>query len=105
MPSTARATSTLAAGLGARRGALDRLRGRLGVGRLGGFGLRRLRLGVGLGVGLGLRLLVGALLLLGADQVALVFLVGLEVGLVPARALEAEHGCRDQLAQAILAAV
>src|SRR5256885_12703622 len=34
--------------------------------------------------------------LLGADQVALVLLVGLEVGLVPAAPLEAEHRCRHQ---------
>src|SRR5688572_7140193 len=60
---------------------------------------------VGLGVGLGLSLGFGlGLFLLGAGQVALVFLVRLEVGLVPAGSLEPEHGRGHQLAQAILAA-
>src|SRR6185437_9562899 len=79
------------------------------AGRLGGrcLGLRRLRVLVRLGpglavlVGLGVRL---RLLLVGADQVALVLPVGLEVGLVPAAALEAEHRGGHQLLQAALAA-
>src|SRR6516164_6341022 len=44
------------------------------------------------------------LLLLRAVEVAPVLLVRLEVGLVPAAALEAEHGYRKQLLQGALAA-
>src|SRR5262249_13723543 len=60
-----------------------------------GFGLG---LGVLVGLGLGLRLL-----LVGADEVALVLLVGLEVGFVPAGALQTEHGRRNQFLEATLA--
>src|SRR5205807_10196809 len=46
----------------------------------------------------------GGLFLLGAEDVALVLLVGLEIGLVPAAPLQAEHRRRHQLLQAALAA-
>ena len=54
---------------------------------------------LGLSLALGLRLV-----LVGARQIALVLLVGLEVGLVPAAALQAEHRRRHQLLQLALAA-
>src|SRR5205807_4246522 len=61
--------------------------------RFGRFGLFRL------GLRFGLRLL-----LVGAREVALGFLVGLEVRLVPTAALEAEDRRRQQLLQRALAA-
>src|SRR5205807_8070514 len=83
-------------GLGRRRLRVRRFRVRglrvLGLLRrrlaLGAFGLRRSR----------------GLLLLGAVQVALLLLVGLEVGLVPAASLETEHRRRHEFLQAALAA-
>src|SRR5262252_5701176 len=58
-----------------------------------GLGLLRFRLALGLG-----------LLFLRPVQVAPVFLVRLEVGLVPAAAFEAEHGHGNQLLQGALTA-
>src|SRR5262245_58085957 len=70
-------------------------------GSLGVRGLR-LRLGVGFGVGLGVSLGFGFLV---PVDIALLLAVGLEVGLVPAAALEAEHRRRDQpLERRLLAA-
>src|SRR6185295_13216382 len=102
--STSRAASALVPGLGTRGclHALCRRLGRIGLGGLGlcGLGLRGLRLGgLRLGVRLGVFLLGSSLFLFRAVQVALVFLVRLEVGLVPARALEAEHRRGYELAQ------
>src|SRR5689334_6423187 len=79
------------------------------AGRLGGrcLGLRRLRVLVGLGLGLAVLAGLGVrlrLFLVGTDQVALLLLVGLKVGLVPAAALEAEHRRGHQLLQAALTA-
>src|SRR6185295_7525204 len=97
--STSRAASALVPGLGTR-GCLHALCRRLGRIGLGGLGLCGLRLGgLRLGVRLGVFLLGSSLFLFRAVQVALVFLVRLEVGLVPARALEAEHRRGYELAQ------
>src|SRR6516162_11812485 len=87
----------------ARAGPRGSARGRLGRGGLrflallgvggGRLGLLRFRFALRLG-----------LLLLRAVEVAPVLLVRLEVGLVPAAALEAEHGYGKQLLQGALAA-
>src|SRR5262245_60965986 len=111
--STTRAARTLVLWLGARGlhgtggGFVGGGLGRLG---LGGLGLGRLRLGrVGLAVflarGLDVVLLGARLFLVRTVQVALVFLVRLEIGFVPARALQPEHRRGHQLLQALLAAV
>src|SRR5690606_13622950 len=70
------------------RGLLLRSRRRSGGCAVVGFGLRG----------------VAAPVTVVVDQVALLVLVGLEVGLVPAAALEAEHGRGHQLLQLVPAA-
>src|SRR4029077_8785753 len=102
------------AGCGPRRRAAARAADRLALGfrRLGLLGVLALGLyvlslalglsfGLALGFGLGFRF---RLFLLRAGEVALVFLVGLEVRLVPAGALQAKDRRRDQLLQLLLAA-
>src|SRR6185437_8254737 len=84
---------------GARFGRLAALRLLLVLGVLGVLGLRRRLRFWRFALGLRLRLF-----LLRADQVAFGLLVRLEVGLVPARALQAEYRHRDQLLEGTFAA-
>src|SRR5580700_408539 len=66
-------------------------------------GLRLLALGLAFALAFGLALGLG-LVFLAAEQITFALLVGFEVRLVPARALEAEHRRRHQLLQRAFAA-